>query len=182
MRIVLHMCCGVCSAGAASTLLEEGHQLRGFFYNPNIHPQDEYERRLSAAETVARQLSFPIDAPAYRPQDWYAVAGGLGQAPEGGARCEVCYRLRLDATASFARELDFDAFTTTLTIGRQKRADVINRIGKSIAGDRFLARDFKKRDGFTRAAALAGQWDLYRQDYCGCEFSVRSPKKAEPKA
>ena len=174
MRTVIHICCGVCAAGAASTLLEEGHDVRGLFYNPNIHPRDEYLRRLSAAQAVAAQLHFTVEVPAYQPRDWSDLAAPLADAPEGGARCEVCYRLRLGMTAAYAKENGFDAFTTTLTVGPRKRADAINRIGKEIGGDLFLARDFKKKDGFKRAVELAARWNLYRQNYCGCEFSLRA--------
>ncbi|OGO37889.1 MAG: hypothetical protein A2147_06395 [Chloroflexi bacterium RBG_16_57_8] len=174
MRVVLHICCGVCAAGAAERLKQEGHEVLGFFYNPNIHPREEYERRLVVARTVAGELGFRVEAPPYEPEEWFRVAGSMIREPEGGARCDVCYRLRLSRTAGFVKETGYDAFTTTLTIGPRKHAAVINRIGHEIAGERFLARDFKKKDGFKRAIELAKQWDLYRQDYCGCVFSLNS--------
>ena len=173
MRVVLHICCGVCAAGAAEKLIQEGHEVVGFFYNPNIHPREEYKRRLEVARVVAKELGFSLEVPPYHPEDWFEVAGSLEKEPEGGARCEVCYRLRLDRTFRFLQERGCDTFTTTLTIGPRKHAAVINRIGQEIGGNKFLARDFKKKDGFKRATELAKKWDLYRQDYCGCVHSQR---------
>ncbi len=171
MRIVLHICCGVCAGGAAERLKLEGHDLTGFFYNPNIHPRAEYERRLEAARVIGRALEFPIEVPAYEPDEWDEVAGQRGGEPEGGARCEICFRLRLTRTARFLGQLGWDAMATTLTVGPQKKATVINRIGAEVAGERFLARDFKKRNGFGRATELARTWGIHRQTYCGCRFS-----------
>jgi predicted adenine nucleotide alpha hydrolase (AANH) superfamily ATPase len=177
MRVVLHICCGVCAAGAAERLTQEGHELLGIFYNPNIYPREEYERRLEAASAVAGQMRFPIEVPPYRPEEWFDVAGGMAGEPEGGHRCDVCYRLRLGKTALFTGEIGYEAFTTTLTIGPRKHADVINRIGRDIAGERFLARDFKKKDGFKHAIDMAKRLDLYRQDYCGCVYSLATSSR-----
>jgi predicted adenine nucleotide alpha hydrolase (AANH) superfamily ATPase len=175
MKIALHICCGICAGGAAERLKVEGHEITGFFYNPNIHPPDEYTRRLDATRTVARALQFPLVVPVYNPAEWEGVAGHERGEPEGGARCAACYRLRLTRTARFLAESGLDAMTTTLTMGSRKRASVVNGIGSEIAGDRFLGRDFKKQNGFARASELASQWDLYRQPYCGCRYSVRQP-------
>ena len=172
MRIVLHICCGVCAAGAAETLQLEGHQITGFFYNPNIHPRPEYERRLEAAMVIGRALAFPVAVPSYAPAEWEETAGHHGADPEGGSRCEICYRLRLTRTAAFLQEIGWDAMVTTLTVGPRKHASVVNRIGAEIAGDRFLPRDFKKKNGFERAAALARTLGVYRQSYCGCRYSA----------
>jgi len=174
MRVVLHVCCGVCAAGAAERLIQEGHEVTGFFYNPNIHPFDEYEKRLEVARVSAKELAFPLEVPPYFPQEWFEVAGSLEIEPEGGARCEVCFRLRLAKTLRFTQEGGYDAFTTTLTIAPQKQAVVINRIGREMGGDKFLVRDFKKKDGFRRANDLARKLGLYRQNYCGCLYSRRS--------
>jgi predicted adenine nucleotide alpha hydrolase (AANH) superfamily ATPase len=172
MRIVLHVCCGVCAAAAAERLKREGHEIIGFFYNPNIHPRAEYARRLTAAMVVGRRLGFPVEAPVYHPDEWDEVAGDRGGEPEGGARCTICYQLRLIRTAQYLDELRWDAMATTLTVGPRKQAAVVNRTGTEIAGDRFLARDFKKQNGFGRAVALANEWNIYRQTYCGCRFSA----------
>ena len=173
MKIALHTCCGVCAAGAAEVLISEGHQVLGFFYNPNIQPAEEYQRRLETARRVAQELHFPLEEPVYEPEKWLEQTSSLRDEPEGGRRCQVCYRLRLDKTYDYMAECGADAFTTTLTIGPQKSAKVINGIGQEIGGEKFLGRDFKKKEGFKRAVELAKQWQLYRQDYCGCIYSMR---------
>lgn len=174
MRVVLHICCGVCAAGVVDTLLREGHEVRGFFFNPNIHLSDEYQRRLEAARLVAERLRFPLDEGAYMPEEWFRETESLSKEPEGGARCEVCYRLRLSKAYAHMLDLGAEAFTTTLTVSPRKQASVVNRIGHEVGGDAFLARDFKKRDGFKRAMQRAKEWEIYRQDYCGCVYSRRS--------
>jgi predicted adenine nucleotide alpha hydrolase (AANH) superfamily ATPase len=174
MKVVLHICCGVCAAGAAEALAEEGHQVIGFFYNPNIHPALEFQRRLEAAYKVAQKLNFLLEAGPYRPEEWIKMTDSLEHEPEGGKRCQVCYRLRLEKTYEYLISCGADAFATTLTISPHKSARVINNIGQEIGGDKFLARDFKKNDGFKRAVELTRQWHLYRQDYCGCVYSMRN--------
>ena len=178
MRIVLHICCGVCAAGAVERLSREGHQVLGFFYNPNIHPEEEYQRRLEVARRVSREAGFPLEVAPYTPQEWSKEAGPLGNEPEGGRRCEACFRLRLKKTHLYMEDCGWDAFTTTLTISPHKSADLINRVGREVGGERFLDRDFKKKEGFSRAIELAKKWDLYRQDYCGCVYSMRGGGKA----
>ena len=173
VKVVLHVCCGVCAAGVVETLLLEGHEVHGFFCNPNIHPDDEYRRRLDAAWTVSERMGFPLVESDYTPEEWLRETAPLAQEPEGGARCEVCFRLRLRRTYLHMLELGADAFTTTLTVSPQKQASVVNRIGQEIGGDRFLARDFKKHDGFKRATEHAKEWGIYRQHYCGCAYSRR---------
>lgn len=159
--------------GVVERLIGEGHQVLGFFYNPNIYPPEEYQRRLEATYRVARELNFPLEVAPYTPEEWFRETKSLEHEPEGGKRCEVCFGLRLRKTYLHMVQCGWDAFTTTLTISPHKSAQVINRIGQEIGGDRFLPRDFKKREGFKRAIQLAKQWDLYRQDYCGCIYSMR---------
>ncbi len=173
MKIVLHICCGVCAAGAAETLIREGHQVIGFFYNPNIHPVEEYRRRLEAARVVAKELGFPLETGSYTPEEWLRETDSLKDEPEGGERCQVCFRIRLTETYQHLVDCRADAFTTTLTIGPHKSAGVINRTGQEIGGDKFLARDFKKKDGFKQAMQSAKNWGLYQQSYCGCKYSLR---------
>jgi len=174
MKIVLHICCGVCAAGVVERLTQEGHLVLGFFYNPNIHPLEEYDRRLEVAHRVAGELNFSLIEAPYVPDEWLKETEPLADEPEGGRRCEVCFRLRLKETHSFTEERGWDAFTTTLTISPRKKADVVNRVGVEIGGDRFLARDFKKKEGFKRTMELAKKWALYHQDYCGCIYSLRT--------
>jgi len=171
MKVLLHICCGVCAAGVVERLHSEGHEVLGLFYNPNIHPIEEYNRRLEVARRVATELDFTLAVLPYEPDEWYREAEILADEPEGGRRCEICFRLRLQRAHAYMIEQQADALTTTLTIGPRKSADVINRIGREIGGDHFLIRDFKKKAGFQRAIELAKQWELYRQDYCGCVYS-----------
>ena len=173
MKVLLHICCGVCAAGVVERLTSEGYDVHGLFYNPNIHPADEYLRRLEVAERVAGEFGFPLTVPPYKPDEWFRETESLADEPEGGRRCEVCFRLRLQRARDCMIERQADAFTTTLTVGPRKQSAVINRIGQEIGGDSFLVRDFKKKAGFQRAIELAGQWQLYRQDYCGCVYSIR---------
>jgi epoxyqueuosine reductase len=173
MKILLHVCCGVCLAGTAETLMTEGHVVTGYYFNPNTAPLAEYEKRLAAAQTIAGIMNFPIISVSYNPDLWMESTKDLAKEMEGGKRCEICFRMRLQATYDYFRENDFDAFTTTLTIGPRKSAKTINRIGKEIGGEKFLVRDFKKNDGAQRAIQLAKKYDIYRQNYCGCVYSVR---------
>lgn len=172
MEIVLHICCGVCAAGAVETLVNEGHQVIGFFYNPNIQPPEEYQRRLETARRVAQEFKFPLEVPAYDSEEWLKRASSLKDEPEGGKRCQVCFRLRLKKAYDYLMDCGADAFTTTLTISPQKSAQLVNGIGQEIGGEKFLVRDFKKKEGFKRAVQLAKKWQLYRQDYCGCMYSI----------
>ncbi len=174
MKIVLHICCGVCAAGVVERLTSEGHQVLGLFYNPNIHPLEEYQRRLEVAHKVAEEFDFPLAVGPYTPEEWLRETSSLANEPEGGKRCEVCFRMRLKKTCLHMQEHGWDTFTTTLTISPRKSADVVNRIGREIGGDRFLARDFKKKEGFKRATELAKKWGLYRQNYCGCVYSIKT--------
>ena len=178
MKIVLHICCGVCAAGVVDRLISEGHEVRGLFYNPNIHPAEEYEKRLEVARKVARELNFPLAAGDYTPEEWFKETSSLENEPEGGRRCEVCCRIRLKETYLYLQGCGGDAFTTTLTVSPRKSADMINQTGKEIGGDRFLVRDFKKKAGFQRATELARKWNLYRQDYCGCLYSLRDRRSS----
>jgi len=171
MKIVLHICCGVCAASVAERLLAEGHQVIGFFYNPNIHPMQEYAKRLEVAHKVAKELGFCLEEGPYVPENWFIETDSLKGEPEGGKRCEACFRFRLSKTYLYTLDSGYDAFTTTLTVSSHKSAELINKIGQETGEDKFLARDFKKNDGFKRSIELAKQWKLYRQNYCGCIYS-----------
>ena len=174
MKVILHICCGICAAGAGKQLIEEGHEVAGYFFNPNIQPAEEYTARLEAAQKVASELGFPIKSGFYSPDLWLRETSALASEKEGGRRCELCYRIRLKATLDYMRETGVDAFTTTLTIGPRKSAEIINKIGREIGGESFIERDFKKKDGFKKANELARRLDIYRQNYCGCIYSKHS--------
>jgi len=173
MQVVLHVCCGVCAAGAAVALAEEGYRVLGYFHNPNIYPHNEYQKRLQAAVQVAEKLHFSLNEGLYIPEEWLRATETLKEEPEGGKRCDVCYRIRLQETFHYLETCGADYFTTTLTVGPHKSATIINRIGQEVGGDKFLARDFKKKEGFKRATQMARQWGLHRQNYCGCIYSMR---------
>lgn len=178
MKIVLHICCAVCAAGVVEGLASEGHEVLGFFYNPNIHPLEEYKRRLEATYQVAQELNFPLEAGPYTPEEWLRETSALANEPEGGKRCEVCFKLRLNKTYLYLKEHGGDVFTTTLTVSPHKSADIINQAGSEIGGDKFLVRDFKKKDGFKRTIELIKKWAIYRQHYCGCIYSMTEQTKA----
>jgi epoxyqueuosine reductase len=173
MKVALHICCAVCAAGAAERLIQEGHQVLGFFSNSNIHPEEEYVRRLENARKVAHELNFSLTEDIYAPDDWLKAVASLESEPEGGQRCPVCFKMRLERSYRFMLESGCEALTTTLTMGSNKSAELIGRIGQEIAGEKFLKQDFKKKEGFKRASELARKWELYRQNYCGCRFSFR---------
>ncbi len=186
--IFLHICCGVCSSWPGERLKAEATGepwtvdrepqetrplLKGFFYNPNIYPREEYDRRLGVARQVADILGFELIEGPYDHEAWLKAVAGLESEKEGGARCSVCYEYRLKETAKIAAEHGIEHFTTTLTVSRHKNSKVINEIGKKVGADSFLPYDFKKMDGAKKTSVFARAHDLYCQRYCGCEFSNR---------
>jgi len=173
MNILLHICCGVCAAGVVDKLMKEGHSVTGFFFNPNIYPEDEYDRRLETVHEVSRRMGFPVIEGEYDTKNWYRLIKCFENDPEGGRRCEICFCVRLEETYKVFLEGNFDVFTTTLTVSPLKNAEAINSIGRNLAGDKFMAEDFKKKEGYKIAAGKAGEMGLYRQNYCGCEYSRR---------
>ena len=172
-RVLLHVCCGICSLSVIERLREEGYRVTLFFYNPNIHPREEYEKRKEVFLEVSKITHTPFLLGEYEDDKWREAIRGWEEEPEGGKRCEICIYLRLRKTFEIAEKNGFSLFTTTLTVSPHKNASLINRLGKSISEEKFLVRDFKKRDGFKRTIELAKKFSLYRQDYCGCVFSKR---------
>jgi predicted adenine nucleotide alpha hydrolase (AANH) superfamily ATPase len=173
MNILLHICCGVCAIGAARQLMDEGHTVTGYFFNPNIHPADEYRLRLDATEKVASSLGFQLETGDYDPAQWLDETAHLAEEREGGERCHLCYRIRLQQSFHKMQLIGADAFASTLTMGPMKSAVIINKIGEDIGGDRFLKRDFKKKDWIKKANAVSRELGIYRQNYCGCIYSRR---------
>jgi uracil-DNA glycosylase family 4 len=174
-KLLLDICCAP-DATQVIKLLEKDYEIAGYFYNPNIQPEAEYEKRLIEAERLFRLWNVTLyqDAPAV--DEWLKAMKGLESAPEGGRRCEACFAFRLERAAQFAQENGFSIFTTTLTISPHKNAGFINQLGQHVArqqGIKFLSADFKKQDGFKKSIELAKELALYRQDYCGCSFSKR---------
>ena len=160
--------------------------LQYFFIYPNISPKEEYEKRVAEIRRLISEMEFlhPVDLVegAYRPEDFYAMAKGLEDVPEGGERCFKCYRLRMEAAAKLAQEGGYDYFTTTLSISPLKNAGKINEIGQELAQIykvEHLPSDFKKKNGYKRSIELSHEYGLYRQNYCGCVFSKRESMERE---
>jgi epoxyqueuosine reductase len=174
-KVLLHICCGICAGWAIEKLIQDGYVVVGFFYNPNIHPPEEYSKRLEVAQEVARHYQIELIEGIYNSDRWQALIATLENEPEGGRRCEVCFRMRLAAAAVQAADLKVDFITTTLTISPHKDAVLINKIGKCIAPQGFLEYNFRKEDGFKKANTFAREHNLYRQHYCGCRYSMQAP-------
>ena len=178
-RLLLHSCCAPCSSYCME-YLSEFFDITVFYFNPNIYPEEEYLNRVSEQKRLIEEMSFkrPVSflAGEYEPGRFYEAAKGLENEPEGGARCEKCFILRLEETVALAKKEKFDYFTTTLSISPLKSAEKLNNIGEKLAekyGVKFLNSDFKKRGGYQRSIELSKEYGLYRQDYCGCVFSRR---------
>ena len=175
--LLLHVCCAPCSSYCLE-YLSDFFNITVFYYNPNISLKEEYHHRLEEEKRLISEMTFAnpvtITESVYDPREFFSLVKGLENEPEGGKRCEKCFRLRLSAAAQKAKELGADYFTTTLTISPLKNADKINEIGQeleSIYQVKHLPSDFKKRGGYQRSTELSKQFGLYRQDYCGCVFS-----------
>jgi epoxyqueuosine reductase len=173
-KLLLHVCCAICQTTALERLLDQ-YRVTSYFYGPNIHPLAEYELRLKEAAMYAAGLEVPLIAAEYEVAAFdKAVAGHEGDA-EGGPRCKLCFQLRLERTARYAAEQGFELFTTTLTLSPHKNAKLINLIGEQLGIEHkveYLPSDFKKKDGFRRAGELSKKANLYRQNYCGCSYSL----------
>ncbi len=183
--LLLHSCCAPCSSYCLE-YLSQYFKITVLYYNPNLYPAEEYERRvfeqrkLIAALPAKNKISLvEIKGEA---EEFYSAVRGLEQIKEGGERCFACFRLRLERAAKYAKENGFDFFTTTLTISPLKNAAKLNEIGEA-AGEKFgvrhLPSDFKKKNGYKRSVELSKIYGLYRQDYCGCVFSKREREQAE---
>ena len=176
-RLLLHSCCAPCSSYVLETL-DPLLDITIFYYNPNIFPEEEFERRVAEQRRLVGEIphqgAIEVVRGAYEPERFLAACRGHEKDPEGGARCERCFRLRLGETARLAAERGADYFTTTLTISPLKDAQLLNAIGLELsagAGVPWLCADFKKKNGYKRSCELSAQYGLYRQDYCGCAFS-----------
>ncbi len=171
MKILLHICCAVCAGSTIEQLKSEGWDVTGFFYNPNIHPEEEYIKRLNDTKVLLAKLNIPLIEGKYDKERWFDKIKGFEQEKEGGKRCLICFKIRLSETLKQAKKMNIEHFTTTLTISPYKKSAAINSIGESLDKDAFFVRDFKKKDGFKRAIQLSKEYNLYHQHYCGCIFS-----------
>lgn len=177
-RVLLHSCCGPCSSSVLEYLTQY-FDVTLLWYNPNIYPKEEFDRRFQTQVELIEKMGLAdkvsILAEPWKSEDYYRRVKGLEEEPEGGKRCTECFRLRLLETARLAKHYGYNYFCTTLTLSRHKDSVRINTLGEEIAraaGVSWLPSDFKKRDGERRSLELCEQYGLYRQLYCGCEFSL----------
>ena len=181
-KLLLHSCCAPCSSYVLEYLSPYFH-IYDFYYNPNISPKREYEERKEELIRLIEKMSLQNEVVflegIYEPEKFFEMAKGLEQLPEGGERCFKCYEMRLRESAKIAKEQGADYFATTLTISPLKNAQKLNELGESIAkeyGVAYLPSDFKKKNGYKRSVELSTQYELYRQNYCGCIFSKNLEK------
>jgi len=180
-RLLLHSCCGPCST-AVIERLKEYADITIIYYNPNIEPIDEYEKRKIEQIKVIEKLGVKYLDCDYDNTAFKLIASGLEKEPEGGKRCHKCYLLRLEYVAKVAKDKMFDYFSTTLTVSPYKHSDVLNKIGLNLETKyevKYLVNDFKKRDGYKRSIEMSKEYDLYRQDYCGCLYSLEYNRKED---
>jgi len=180
---LLHVCCAPCATHPIEVLSKE-NTIVGYFDNPNIQPKGEYDKRLEEVRRLFHQSAIELVESHYDPGSWNEAVRGLENEPEGGRRCEVCFRERLTRAALTARSMECEAFTTTLTVSRHKNSKLIHRIGDQIAekiGVKFRRDDFKKRAGYDRSIELSKKWGFYRQDYCGCLYSLKDKQQKDKK-
>lgn len=181
-KLLLHSCCAPCSTAVIERLISD-YDITILYYNPNIYPEQEYLKRKNEEIRYIKIFNkknpnsnvkmFDCD---YESEKFYEAVKGLEDEKEGGARCPVCFKLRLQKTAELAKQNGYDIFGTTLTVSPHKNAELINQIGESIEnnlGIKFLQSNFKKQDGYKRSIELSKENNLYRQNYCGCEFALR---------
>lgn len=182
-RLLLHSCCAPCSSYVLE-YLSHWFRITVYYFNPNITEKQEYSHRVAEQQRLidAMQFVHPVDflEGEYRPADFFAMAKGMERLPEGGERCFACYRMRLEQTARQAKAGGFDYFTTTLSVSPYKNAQKLNEIGRELSqqtGISYLCSDFKKRGGYKRSVELSGEYELYRQNYCGCIFSAEEARR-----
>ncbi len=174
-KVLLHACCAVCSGYPIEKLREIGYEPTIYFFNPNIFPPEEFDRRLNELVKYAEKKEVKLIVEKQSAEDWYNAISGLEEEPERGKRCRRCFEYRLLYTALKALQIEYKYFTTTLTVSPHKDSKVIFEIAKDIANKyelNFLDIDFKKQDGFLKTMKIAREENFYRQSYCGCEFSI----------
>lgn len=181
--LLLHSCCAPCSSYVLEYLAPY-FNICDFYYNPNISPKKEYEDRKEELVRLIREMGLSTQVTflegTYKPEDFFAMAKGMEDLPEGGERCFKCYEMRLRESAKIAKEQGAEYFATTLTISPLKNAQKLNEIGERLAeeyGVKYLPSDFKKKNGYKRSVELSAQYELYRQNYCGCVFSKMQAEK-----
>ncbi len=182
--LLLHSCCAPCSSYVLE-YLSQYFKITVFYYNPNIYPEDEYFKRVEEQKRLIKEM--PLKNPVgfmeegYHSERFYEAVKGLEHIKEGGERCFACYRLRLTETARLAEENGLDYFTTTLSISPYKNAEKLNEIGEELSevySVKHLTSDFKKKNGYKRSVEISQEYGMYRQNYCGCVFSMREREEA----
>lgn len=173
--LLLHSCCAPCSSYCIEELVKF-FRLTVFYYNPNIDTDEEYEKRKNEQKRFIAEFAPEVEfiGEEHESEEFYKAVKGLENEPEGGKRCRVCFTLRLGKTAEKAKENGYEFFATTLTISPLKNAKVINEVGLELErtyGVKYLPTDFKKRGGYLRSTVLSERYGIYRQNYCGCEYS-----------
>ncbi len=174
--LLLHTCCAPCSPHVIE-LLQGKFRVSAYFYNPNIHPYEEYQKRLEEMESFCHKVGVELLVGEYEAEEWFRRMEGKEKEKEGGKRCELCYHMRLEKTAHMTQIKGFSYFTTTLTVSPHKKAPIVNQIGRELERHYsvfFYEADFKKQDGFKKSCILAQKYGLYRQNYCGCVYSKRN--------
>lgn len=181
-RLLLHSCCAPCSSYVLE-YLSRFFEITVYYYNPNIYPPEEFYKRSAEQARFTDEFlngTVPVVREAYDDKAFYSAVSGLEKEKEGGERCQACFALRLEKTAKYAKEHGFSYFTTTLSISPHKNAALLNTIGGEIAekyGVSYLFSDFKKKNGYLRSCTLSKEYGIYRQDYCGCVFSMREAEE-----
>ncbi|MEG0799459.1 MAG: epoxyqueuosine reductase QueH [Bacilli bacterium] len=178
-KLLLHSCCGPCSSSVIEKVSKH-FLVTIYYYNPNIHPRAEYEKRKKTQQKLCKTLNIDFLNSRYSPEEYYVTVAGHEQDHEGQRRCELCMYQRLLRTAIIAHENGFEYFGTTLSVSPYKNAAYINEIGKKIenaTGIKFLVSDFKKENGYLRSIELSKKYKLYRQNYCGCVYSMTEERE-----
>lgn len=177
--LLLHVCCAPCAAYVID-LLKDEFEITAFFYNPNIHPLEEYMERAAEIKRYCENNHNDFVEYRYDPEVWLKATAGLENEPEGGQRCAVCFGLRLDIVANYADTEAYDFFGTTLTVSKYKNSEQVNKIGRKLSdeyGLPYLDRDFKENDGFRHSCDRAKEKGFYRQNYCGCVYSQKERER-----
>lgn len=176
-KLLMQVCCAPCCGAVLECFKYHNLHPTLFFYNPNIHPRDEYEKRRDELIELAQMLGFDYVIPEYEPQGWFAKVKGLEHEPERGKRCTVCFTERLTATAQYAKAHEFSHFTTTLATSRWKNKKQVDEAGyaaEAVTGVKYWAEDWRKEGLVTRRYQLVKEFDFYNQQYCGCVYSKLS--------
>ena len=175
-KLLFHICCGICFLSYLDFIKDYDATI--FFYNPNVHPEEEYRKRLDSIKKIAKNYNFPIIEGEYNKKDWFHAVKGLEQEPENGNRCKICFELRLKETVKFAKENGFTHFSTTLNLSPYKDIIFINKLSNQLAQEnnlQYLEFNFDKQERFEllhKAMKLAHSLNLYHQKYCGCLYSI----------